>query len=137
MSGIRPMCPAPLAWTIAVMPEATIRIEGESPRRLEPSVLPDYMDVLYRAAWALCGSRHDAEDLVQETYLNVLKRPRQLRPGSELGYLLQALRNTHNNRYRSAVRRPRTSELFEAETPASPASEFTAHEIMDAIAGAP
>ena len=33
--------------------------------------------------------------LVQETFLNVLKRPRVLRDGSEIGYLLRALRNTY------------------------------------------
>ena len=27
---------------------------------------------------ALCGSRQDADDLVQETFVNVLKRPRLL-----------------------------------------------------------
>ena len=58
-----------------------------------------------RAAWALCGSKHDAEDLVQETFLNVLKRPRLLREGNELGYLMRALRNTYASRYRRAAHR--------------------------------
>src|SRR5436305_11623823 len=31
---------------------------------LDPAVLPDHVDALYRAAWALSGSRADAEDLV-------------------------------------------------------------------------
>ncbi|MBV9339179.1 MAG: hypothetical protein JO243_25095, partial [Solirubrobacterales bacterium] len=43
---------------------------------LEPDRLPDHIDALYRAACALCGSRHEAEDLVQETFARVLKRPR-------------------------------------------------------------
>ena len=72
-------------------------------RSLEPGRLGDHLDRLYRAAWALCGSRQDAEDLVQETFVNVLKRPRFLRDGNELGYLLRALRNTHANRYRAAL----------------------------------
>jgi DNA-directed RNA polymerase specialized sigma24 family protein len=42
-------------------------------------VLPDHIDALYRAACAICGSRHDAEDLVQETFVRVLKRPRFVR----------------------------------------------------------
>ena len=37
-------------------------------RQLDPAALGDHVDRLYRAAWALCGSREDAEDLVQETY---------------------------------------------------------------------
>ena len=77
------------------------------PQLLDPDRLSDHIDRLYRAAWALCGSRHEAEDLVQDTFLNVLKRPRLLRDGNEIGYLLRALRNTHANRYRAAARRPR------------------------------
>jgi RNA polymerase sigma-70 factor, ECF subfamily len=34
-------------------------------RVLDPAGLGDHVDRLYRAAWALCGSREDAEDLVQ------------------------------------------------------------------------
>ena len=64
-----------------------------------------HIDQLFRAAWALCGSRDDAEDLVQETFVNVLKRPRLLRDGNEIGYLLRALRNTYASRYRRAARR--------------------------------
>ena len=36
----------------------------------------DLLDRLYRAAWALCGSHVDAEDLVQEAFARVLARPR-------------------------------------------------------------
>jgi DNA-directed RNA polymerase specialized sigma24 family protein len=46
-------------------------------RTLDPARLGDHIDRLYRAAWALCGSREDAEDLVQETYARVLARPRR------------------------------------------------------------
>src|SRR5207244_9664696 len=53
------------------------------PQLLDTERLPDHLDRLFAAAWALCGSRHEAEDLVQETFVNVLKRPRFLREGSE------------------------------------------------------
>ena len=43
---------------------------------LDPARLGDHVDRLYRAAWAFCGNRQDAEDLVQETYARVLARPR-------------------------------------------------------------
>ena len=31
---------------------------------LDPRTLGDHFDRLFRVAWALCGSREDAEDLV-------------------------------------------------------------------------
>ena len=60
---------------------------------LDPLTLGDHFDRLFRAAWALCGSREDAEDLVQDTYASVLARPRSVRNDDDLGYLLRALRN--------------------------------------------
>ena len=107
------------------------------PHRLDPDRLGDHLDRLYRAAWALCGSREDAEDLVQETFVNVLKRPRLLRDNNELAYLLRALRNTHANRYRAAARRPATRQLFEDDAPAHHDGSMRAREIMQAIANAP
>jgi RNA polymerase sigma-70 factor, ECF subfamily len=80
-------------------------------RLLDPARLGDHLDRLYRAAWALCGSREDAEDLVQETYMHVLSRPRLLRHEDDLGYLLRALRNTFLNRKRAESRRPRPDPL--------------------------
>ena len=80
-------------------------------RRLDPDHLGDHLDRLYRAAWALCGSREDAEDLVQETYARVLQKPRLLRSDDDLGYLLRVLRNTYFSRLRAAARRPRADPL--------------------------
>jgi RNA polymerase sigma-70 factor (ECF subfamily) len=76
------------------------------PRPLDPDALGDHVDRLYRAAWALCGRREDAEDLVQDTYARVLAKPRLLRSEDDLAYLLRVLRNTHVSRLRSAARRP-------------------------------
>ena len=89
------------------------RRPATGPRRLDPEDLGDHIDRLYRAAWAFCGSREDAEDLVQETYSRVLARPRWLRNEDDLGYLLRALRNTFMSRARTAGRRPQTTELGE------------------------
>jgi RNA polymerase sigma-70 factor (ECF subfamily) len=82
-------------------------------RTLDPARLGDHIDRLYRAAWALCGSREDAEDLVQETYARVLARPRIVRREDDLGYLLRALRNTFLNQKRTESRRPRSDPLPE------------------------
>jgi hypothetical protein len=62
------------------------------PHLLNPDRLPDHIDQFDRAAWALCGSQHDVEDLGQGTFANVLKRPRLLRDDHEIGYLPRALK---------------------------------------------
>jgi RNA polymerase sigma-70 factor, ECF subfamily len=107
------------------------------PHLLDPDSLSRHIDQLFRAAWALCGSREDAEDLVQETFVNVLKRPRLLRNRDEIGYLLRALRNTYNSRYRSIAQRPRERQLLDSDLADRGGSEVNAREIMEAIAGAP
>lgn len=112
-------------------------------RRLDPASLGDHLDRLYRAAWALCGSREEAEDLVQETYARVLHKPRWLRGEDDLGYLLRVLRNTWVSSGRTAARRPRTSpfpeELDRVEDRAapSPAAELEAREVYAIIAALP
>jgi RNA polymerase sigma-70 factor (ECF subfamily) len=75
-------------------------------RVLDPDSLSQHVDRLYRAAWALCGSREDAEDLVQETFARVLSRPRMLRGDDDLHYLMRVLRNTFLTTRRAAGRRP-------------------------------
>ena len=82
-------------------------------RTLDPARLGDHLDRLYRAAWALCGSREDAEDLVQETYARVLAKPRLLRNEDDLGYLMRALRNTFYSRLKTESRRLRPGPLPE------------------------
>src|SRR2546421_9022309 len=78
---------------------------------LDPERLGDHIDRLYRAARPLCGSREEAEDLVQETFARVLRRPRTLRADNDISYLLRALRNTFLTTRRAASRRPRTEPL--------------------------
>ena len=82
-------------------------------RTLDPQSLSQHVDRLYRAAWALCGSREDAEDLVQETFARVLSRPRVLHGGDEVYYLLRVLRNTFLTSRRTAGRRPVTVATLE------------------------
>ncbi len=113
------------------------RVRNPRPGFLNPERLADHLDHLYRAAWAMCGSPHDAEDLVQETLVKVLGRPRWLRDGNERGYLLRALKNTYASGYRTAARRPVTRQLLEHDAPPSLESRASAREIMEAIASAP
>ena len=111
-------------------------------RQLDPARLGDHLDRLYRAAWALCGSRADAEDLVQETYARVLARPRLLRNEDDLGYLLRALRNTFLNAKRSESRRVRADALPENVDLADPQARepqaaLEAGELYAAVAALP
>jgi RNA polymerase sigma-70 factor (ECF subfamily) len=82
-------------------------------RILDPQSLSKHIDRLYRAAWGLCGSREDAEDLVQETFARVLSRPRMLHGDDELYYLMRVLRNTFLTSRRTASRRPITVATLE------------------------
>ena len=116
--------------------------------RLDPQALVTHIDRLYRVAWALCGSREEAEDLVQETAARVLAKPRQLRGQDELAYLVQALRNTFLLSRRTASRRPREVATLEQVEPADvrgvgaggigmPESALAARELFAAIAELP
>jgi RNA polymerase sigma-70 factor (ECF subfamily) len=89
-------------------------------RTLNPQSLTQHVDRLYRAAWALCGSREDAEDLVQETFARVLARPRFLTGDDELYYLMRVLRNTFLTGRRTASRRPVTVATLDGIEPADP-----------------
>jgi RNA polymerase sigma-70 factor, ECF subfamily len=89
-------------------------------RILDPQSLGQHVDRLYRAAWALCGSREDAEDLVQETFARVLAKPRVLRGGDELHYLMRVLRNTFLTGRRTASRRPATVATLDDVVAADP-----------------
>jgi RNA polymerase sigma-70 factor (ECF subfamily) len=111
-------------------------------RFLDPKSLGQHLDPLYRAAWALCGSREDAEDLVQETFARVLARPRVIK-GDERGYLLRALRNTFYSRLRTDSRRPQAGATLDDVQPPDPRSihqpeqAVEVKEVLEAIAELP
>jgi RNA polymerase sigma-70 factor (ECF subfamily) len=119
-------------------------VQGER-RRLDPDTAGDHIDTLFRAACALCGSRQLAEDLVQETYVKVLARPRFLRRDDDLGYLIKALRNAWYSHLRSERTRRAaidSSEQTPDELPArtsagDPESSLEASEVLEALAELP
>jgi RNA polymerase sigma-70 factor (ECF subfamily) len=110
-------------------------------RQLDPQALGDHIDRLYRAARALCGSREEAEDLVQETFARVLRRPRTLRADDDSGYLLRALRNTFVSTRRAASRRPQTCrpqlEFIEDRHARKPEASVEAAEVYATISRLP
>ena len=119
------------------------RVVSSPARQLDPAALGDHVDRLYRAAWALCGSREDAEDLVQETFAKVLAKPRFLRNDDDLGYLLRVLRNTFVSRHRTAMRRPQAAPLPEELEPVDvssatrPDHAVEARQVFEYIAALP
>jgi RNA polymerase sigma-70 factor (ECF subfamily) len=83
----------------------------------------DDIDVLYRAAWGLCGDPGEAEDLVHETYARALARPRFVRKQARRGDLVRTLRDRFEARKRSGARqgagaaqggRPEADEVYAA-----------------------
>jgi len=110
---------------------------------LDPDRLGDHLDRLFRAAWALCGRREDAEDLVQETYVRVLAKPRMLRNDDDLGYLLRVLRNTFLTQRRDAGRRiaavamPEDPGIIEDPGAVDPEAALAAREVYAAVSALP
>jgi RNA polymerase sigma-70 factor (ECF subfamily) len=75
-------------------------------RRLSLARSLDHTDRLLRAAYALCGSPADAEDLVREAFARALRKRRLLRRGGDAVYLMRALRLSWIDLHRE-VRPPR------------------------------
>jgi RNA polymerase sigma-70 factor (ECF subfamily) len=111
-------------------------------RRLDPDHAARHRSRLRRMAWAMCGSPELAEDLVQETYLRVLARPRLLH-GDEFAYLARALRNGLANHLEREARRGRPGPELEAVDPADgrrtadPETALMASEAVESIAALP
>jgi RNA polymerase sigma-70 factor (ECF subfamily) len=112
-------------------------------RQLDPESLGDHIDRLYRAARSLTGSREEAEDLVQETFARVLRKPRMLRSDDDLGYLLRVLRNTFISTRRAAARRPQATaspevlEFVEDPGASKPETRLEIAELYEAISELP
>ena len=117
----------------------------EEVRRLDTERSGDHIDALFRAACAMCGSRQLAEDLVQETYVKVLSRPRLLRRDDDLGYLIKALRNTWYSHLRTErVRRAASAPdgaapdgLGSRTTRGDPEASLEASTVLDAVSQLP
>jgi RNA polymerase sigma-70 factor, ECF subfamily len=117
--------------------------KDEAPRRLDADRLGEHLDRLYPAALALTGSVPDAEDLVSDTIVRVLSRPRRLYHDSELAYMRRCLRNTWSDTLRTRRRRPITAQLIEPMEHADPLATRRPHatvearEVLAAVAGLP
>ncbi len=66
-----------------------------------------HLDALYNFAVYLSRNGHDADDLVQETYLRAFRFAHQFEPGTNLrAWLFQILMNTFRTFYRHRGREP-------------------------------
>lgn len=108
---------------------------------LDPERAADDLSRLFGLAWSLCGSRHLAEELTQETYARVLSRPRRLHSGSEFQYLAQTLRNVISDHWRADRRRlhlaPDRDLVDEPATAGDPEAAARATEVYAAIGALP
>ena len=108
-------------------------------RRLDPERLAGHLDRLYRVALGMCGSREEAEDLVQETCVRVLRKPRFVRSGDDLAYLVGVLRNVYYTTERQRARRPLLGveeDVAASDRPAATSidASLEAHEALAAVA---
>lgn len=87
-----------------------------------PDLVTVYQDGLFSTALRLTGSRHDAEDLAQETLVRAYRAlggyPQQrIRSLRIRGWLWTILLNLVRNRARSRKRRPPTTDIETATSP--------------------
>lgn len=89
--------------------DATGAMEEARQERLKAEALT-YLDPLYRTALRLSRHPQDAEDLVQETYLNAFRALDRFEEGTNLrAWLFRILNNAFISQYRRRKRRPSSS----------------------------
>ncbi|MBM6925885.1 RNA polymerase sigma factor [Pseudoflavonifractor phocaeensis] len=99
------------------------------PNRLE-TLIYTHQNTLYRAALAILGDAHEAEDAVQDAFLRCLeKAPCFESPAHEKAWLLRVTVNGCKSRLRSPWRR-RTAPLLDTYPAAGPEEESLLESIM-------
>ncbi|MCS7021693.1 MAG: RNA polymerase sigma factor [Gemmataceae bacterium] len=72
-----------------------------APAAVYQQLVADYYEALYRFAYRLSGSDHDARDLVQETYRRAFEAIHQLRDArAARSWLIKILLNVYRQQYR-------------------------------------
>ena len=100
--------------------------------RLE-RLIDQYTNTLLRAAAAILGDWHEAEDAVQDTFLRVLEKELSFRdPDHERAWLLTVTANSCKSRIRARKRHP-TTQLLDT----LPAPDEDTHELVEAIQALP
>ena len=92
-----------------------IAAEARSRVRFEEEAL-DLADQVYRVARRLVGSREEAEELVQETYIRAFRSWSSFTPGTNLrAWLFRILTNLNLDRGRKIQRTPHLQPLEEGD----------------------
>jgi len=122
--------------------DATDTAVRDRQERLEAEALT-HLDALYRTALRLSRNPQDAEDLVQETYLNAFRSLDRFEEGTNLrAWLFRILNNAFISQYRRRKRRPSSSiedvteyYLYDhlVEGGAAPRTENPEQEVLDRI----
>ena len=104
----------------------------EQTNRLEELVLK-YENTLFRAALAILGDPHEAQDAVQDAYVKYLEKQPQFRDGEHAkAWLLKVTANGCKSRLRARKRHP-AEELLDTY----PAPDQDSREVVDAILSLP
>jgi RNA polymerase sigma-70 factor (ECF subfamily) len=122
--------------------DATDTAVRDRQERLEAEALT-HLDALYRTALRLSRNSQDAEDLVQETYLNAFRSLDRFEEGTNLrAWLFRILNNAFISQYRRRKRRPSSSiedvteyYLYDhlVEGGAAPRTENPEQEVLERI----
>ena len=108
------------------------------------AALTDLRPRMQRFAFGLCGSIHDADDLVQAGYERALTRLHQWQRGTRLdSWMYRIIQNIHFNETRSRrSRRTESSEQLDelrssADTPREALGQITLERVRDCVARLP
>lgn len=91
---------------------------GNSPTKREQfeAIMLDHFDAAYTHARCLTGNRHDASDVVQESYVRALRFFSSYQGGNSRAWLLTIVRNTHRSWLRREETVRRVAVAFDQET---------------------
>ena len=105
------------------MPAAAVRQDDSLPEDLE-QLFQEHSRLVYRTAFAVTGSRHDAEDVLQSVFVKLLQRglPPDARSNAAR-YLHRAAVNLSLNVLRNRKRRRLVDDVELLEIPAAQGGE--------------
>lgn len=104
----------------------TSEMEDGARACFEREALP-HLRALYATACRMMRNSHDAEDLVQETYLRAFRAFEGYTPGTNIrAWLYTILHRVRTDSYRRAMRSPRTVELTDEQPSVPPPQDALA-----------